>query len=613
MTGTRATLVLTLIVAISILPVSARRSQDSVQAERLNASYAAAVLQDGRREGLDPGSRLDPQHTLQLVPAVKLCLFAEFNTPGDALDVTAEDSLLYVADWASGLRIYSVRYGGPPPLLGAYNTSGLAQDVDVAGSLAAIACRNGGLWLVNVSNPVHPYGLANYDAGSYAECVELDDTLAYVAIGGRVHVLNVADPTLPDSIAGLSFPDAVEGLHVAGNRLYVTATRHGLYVFDVSDPLIPTLLGHNDFGQVYSTWGIDSKDDTVYVAYRLAGVLCVDAANPAALTVFEQISTGDDALFVQRSGAHLFRTDGTNGVRVYDVSNPVAPQYVATLRPSLLGHASGFYADSTRLYLACQDGVALAAISIQGEYWCGDGILQPGEACDDSNSVSGDGCTKCCLPDPPLAVCGNGQVEYPEECDDGNVVAGDGCDPICGQESAVCGNSVLEYPEECDDGNSDAFDGCDACSLVPVCGNGTVTAPEECDDGSRTPGDGCDAGCQYEHTCGDGNLELGEECDDGNTLPGDGCSPDCKLPVCLITVNGDMNNSNTVTSADIITLVGYVFKGAACPLPCCAAGDVNCSGSVTSADIITLVGHVFKGGPVPCDICNGSALANSCL
>jgi hypothetical protein len=81
---------------------------------------------------------------------------------------------------------------------------------------------------------------------------------------------------------------------------------------------------------------------------------------------------------------------------------------------------------------------------------------------------------------------------------------------------------------------------------------------------------------------------------------------------CLITLNGDQNNSNTVTSADIITLVGYVFKGGAAPLPCVAAGDVNCSGTVTSADIITLVGYVFKGGAPPCDICNGSALAASC-
>ena len=77
---------------------------------------------------------------------------------------------------------------------------------------------------------------------------------------------------------------------------------------------------------------------------------------------------------------------------------------------------------------------------------------------------------------------------------------------------------------------------------------------------------------------------------------------------CLIQLPGDVNVSGSVTSADIIQLVGYIFKGGAPPLPCVANGDVNCDGSVTSADIIWLVGFVFKGGAPPCDICNDSPL-----
>jgi hypothetical protein len=72
---------------------------------------------------------------------------------------------------------------------------------------------------------------------------------------------------------------------------------------------------------------------------------------------------------------------------------------------------------------------------------------------------------------------------------------------------------------------------------------------------------------------------------------------------CAILNTGDVNVSGTITSADVITLVNYVFKGGADPLPCAASGDVNCSGTVTSADIIYLVGFVFKGGPAPCDVC----------
>jgi len=68
---------------------------------------------------------------------------------------------------------------------------------------------------------------------------------------------------------------------------------------------------------------------------------------------------------------------------------------------------------------------------------------------------------------------------------------------------------------------------------------------------------------------------------------------------CPILVTGDVNLSTTLTSADIIYLVNYVFKGGAEPTCSALSGDVNCSGTVNSADIIYLVGYVFKGGAPP--------------
>ena len=75
------------------------------------------------------------------------------------------------------------------------------------------------------------------------------------------------------------------------------------------------------------------------------------------------------------------------------------------------------------------------------------------------------------------------------------------------------------------------------------------------------------------------------------------------LRSCLIKVDGDVNTSGSVTSADIVFLVGFIFTGHIGPRPCEAAGDVNCDGVVTSADIIYLVNFVFKGDIRPCDIC----------
>jgi hypothetical protein len=57
---------------------------------------------------------------------------------------------------------------------------------------------------------------------------------------------------------------------------------------------------------------------------------------------------------------------------------------------------------------------------------------------------------------------------------------------------------------------------------------------------------------------------------------------------------GDLNDDGQVTSADIITFVGYVFRSG--PPPGGTQGDVNCDGRETASDIVLMVNFVFKGG-----------------
>ena len=62
---------------------------------------------------------------------------------------------------------------------------------------------------------------------------------------------------------------------------------------------------------------------------------------------------------------------------------------------------------------------------------------------------------------------------------------------------------------------------------------------------------------------------------------------------------GDANGDNDISSADIVYLINYLFKGGPSPNPI-QSGDANCDGRVTSADTVYLVNFLFKGGPAPC-------------
>ena len=230
---------------------------------------------------------------------------------------------------------------------------------------------------------------------------------------------------------------------------------------------------------------------------------------------------------------------------------------------------------------------------------CGDGVRVHTEACDDNNTNAGDGCSPACSVEAgwtcsmPLCalstcqqpevsqMCGDGQTTGTEAliplfCDDSNNVSGDGCSGSCtiecgwacsggsseSRDSCLtnCGDGRLAGVENCDDGNTVNNDGCSAncssiepgwnCTNTPcgqttclsLCGDGARVGDEECDDGNISPGDGCSDSCTIEcgytclvagsacqTICGDGLLAGLEMCDDGNTADGDGCSADCSI------------------------------------------------------------------------------------
>jgi cysteine-rich repeat protein len=210
--------------------------------------------------------------------------------------------------------------------------------------------------------------------------------------------------------------------------------------------------------------------------------------------------------------------------------------------------------------------------------YCGDGVLGPGEECDDGNTRLGDGCSGvckiepdfgCAMPGRPCSpICGDGVIVGMETCDDGNSVGGDGCSEFCltedcwdcrsgvcqprppvvdggscrGLPVAWCGDGKLEGAEECDDGpaNSDsAYGGCSTHCHYLTCGDGIVSKPEQCDLGfakntSSVYGDrtGCTSACTVPRYCGDGYLDndYGEECDLGAVgNKSSSCTPTCHI------------------------------------------------------------------------------------
>ena len=183
---------------------------------------------------------------------------------------------------------------------------------------------------------------------------------------------------------------------------------------------------------------------------------------------------------------------------------------------------------------------------------CGNGIVEPGEVCDDGNQEGGDGCAPLC---DSTELCGNFIVDahLGEQCDAGGG-AHAACDPDC--TAPVCGDGLANPAagEVCDDGNTASDDGCRSdCRSDETCGNAVLDhhlakngqshpqecldavaqgtgCAERCDDGNNVTGDGCSANCLSEEACGNQIRDPGEQCDDGNMVHDDACRNDCLVP-----------------------------------------------------------------------------------
>ena len=167
----------------------------------------------------------------------------------------------------------------------------------------------------------------------------------------------------------------------------------------------------------------------------------------------------------------------------------------------------------------CVDGCKLAT--------CGDGYVGPGEGCDDGNAIDDDACDGACK----LASCGDGEVQQGEACDDGDANNEDECLDTC--VLASCGDGhIHEGFESCDDANPDDTDACVSCEPAS-CGDGHVQAgAEACDDGNADDTDACLSSCDSA-SCGDGHVQAGsEECDDANAIDTDACVNDCEAATC---------------------------------------------------------------------------------
>jgi YVTN family beta-propeller protein/cysteine-rich repeat protein len=200
--------------------------------------------------------------------------------------------------------------------------------------------------------------------------------------------------------------------------------------------------------------------------------------------------------------------------------------------------------------------------------------------------------------------CGNGVVEPPEQCDDGNEVAADGCEDDC--------TWSCEASTECDDG--EACNGAESCT-DHACAAGVPPGEETLCTAGTDPGV-CRAEVCVPIHCGNSLVDPGEACDDGNTDNTDGCLNDCTAARCgdgfvhhlVEECDGDPARSCTTSCTTIGSQPCTDCAWAACVPP----GEI-CNGADDDCDSDTDEGFPCRrGASVSCMTRCGSTGTGTC-
>ena len=259
---------------------------------------------------------------------------------------------------------------------------------------------------------------------------------------------------------------------------------------------------------------------------------------------------------------------------------------------------------------------------------CGNGVLDPGEQCDDHNTKDGDGCQHDCTftcanpatDCPAPAACQTASCNGSHLCATANQAQYTSCGSglVCdnsGNCVSACGNNHLDPGEQCDDGNTTDGDGCQhncvltcanpvtdcTASAAPKCNKWACDGSHKCNvvvDSSQN-NQSCGGGVQVckdgacGALCGNGQPDPGEECDDGNKVSGDGCENNCLFSCHAATASTDCSGAPATCnkwacdgSNKCIQAVDSSLNGQGCgSLQVCSSGSciASCGDGTTEA------------------------------
>ena len=261
--------------------------------------------------------------------------------PQKVLDLQVEGNYAYaLLDESGGFYVIDISDPASPDTLGSCNiTTQWNAGIYVAGQYAYIAAEQGGFQIVDVSNPSAPtivktvqnfYPSDIFVANGYAYALRSSTSPA------KLRVFNLTDPINP-TLEGFTDVGKGKSVYVAGNYAYVacveyTGGENGMRIVNVTDPTNPTQVSYYRTNK--KTFNIIANGDYAHIAMAdslyIANV--TDKANPIITGKYATGGRESRCIHYDASRLYLAVKYGDTPLQIVDVADPASPQEDATMQ-----------------------------------------------------------------------------------------------------------------------------------------------------------------------------------------------------------------------------------------------------------------------------------------
>lgn len=293
----------------------------------------STVLVAADTSGLIAVKTKDPLHPVFMDSIRVASAFTGFSVPAPRVyHVVTRDTLAYVSAGWGGLRIISIKNPNYLKPLGTW-TYGIPVEVRSAwidGNFVHLACGKDGLFAsINVSDPYHPTGppFENLHTGGYTEDIVVENDTAFVADGfGGHHIVQIQEGIAPSILNTFSMGDMAYDALFSGDYVYVADGRAGVKIFDtrITNPPVERLALAGSFASTGEARRLKKSGSMLCVAEGSYGMSMWNLSNPVAPTRIGEFPTeGDTCYQVDVAGSYAFLASGKDGLRVVDISGSI--------------------------------------------------------------------------------------------------------------------------------------------------------------------------------------------------------------------------------------------------------------------------------------------------